>query len=175
MRILALLCHRDETVGGIAERLGVKPNAVSQALSILRRDRLVAVTRGERVASELWFPVGEGFSLWYWLEAGDEHLVGLPITTTATGTPGFREVSHAEAFNVPDRERRFRSVGDRPRHAAAGAGGRVDRAPRSCCPRIGYRVGGPRRSLRILTSVLWRFEALRVDRREGRPSDVSSE
>lgn len=50
MRVLALLCDREETVGGIAQRLGVRPNAVSQALSILRRERLVAVNRGGGVA-----------------------------------------------------------------------------------------------------------------------------
>jgi ArsR family transcriptional regulator len=45
MRILALLCEGEETVGGIAERLRAKQPIVSQALALLRRERLVAATR----------------------------------------------------------------------------------------------------------------------------------
>jgi ArsR family transcriptional regulator len=45
LRILALLCVRDHCVSAIATRLGAKPTTVSQALAILRRERLVAATR----------------------------------------------------------------------------------------------------------------------------------
>jgi ArsR family transcriptional regulator len=45
MRILSLLCEGEETVGGIAERLGARQPIVSQALALLRRERLVAATR----------------------------------------------------------------------------------------------------------------------------------
>jgi ArsR family transcriptional regulator len=45
LRILSLLCAREECVGAMAARLGTKPTAVSQALAILRGGGLVAVTR----------------------------------------------------------------------------------------------------------------------------------
>ncbi len=50
LRILSLLCGGDETVGVMAVRLGTKQSTVSQALAILRRERLVAVTRRDRLA-----------------------------------------------------------------------------------------------------------------------------
>jgi DNA-binding transcriptional ArsR family regulator len=51
LRILALLCAQDESVGAMAARLGAKQTAVSQALSIMRHERLVAVTRRNRHAT----------------------------------------------------------------------------------------------------------------------------
>jgi DNA-binding transcriptional ArsR family regulator len=51
LRILSLLCRSDESVSGIAARLRRKPGAISQALQILRREGLVAVTRRHRAAS----------------------------------------------------------------------------------------------------------------------------
>ena len=45
LRILGLLCAREHSVGAIAARLGTKPTTVSQALAILRGERLVAATR----------------------------------------------------------------------------------------------------------------------------------
>lgn len=50
LRILTLLCAREESVGALASRLAARPAAVSQALAILRQERLVAVTRAHRVA-----------------------------------------------------------------------------------------------------------------------------
>jgi DNA-binding transcriptional ArsR family regulator len=51
LRILGLLCANDESVGAMAARLGVKQTAVSRALSIMRHERLVAVTRRNRYAT----------------------------------------------------------------------------------------------------------------------------
>ncbi len=48
---------------------------------------------GGRKPAKLWFPVGENFTLSYSLYAGDTRLVGLPLTVSARGTSGFREVS----------------------------------------------------------------------------------
>jgi ArsR family transcriptional regulator len=45
LRILALLCAQEHCVNAIATRLGAKATTVSQALAILRRERLVAATR----------------------------------------------------------------------------------------------------------------------------------
>jgi ArsR family transcriptional regulator len=45
LRILSLLCAREHCVSAMATRLGTKPTTVSQALAILRRERLVAVRR----------------------------------------------------------------------------------------------------------------------------------
>jgi DNA-binding transcriptional ArsR family regulator len=50
LRILSLLCAHEESVGALAERLAARPAAVSQALAILRQERLVAVTRLHRRA-----------------------------------------------------------------------------------------------------------------------------
>jgi DNA-binding transcriptional ArsR family regulator len=51
LRILSLLCSREECVSAMATRLGTKPTAVSQALAILRGEGLVAVTRRHGRAS----------------------------------------------------------------------------------------------------------------------------
>ncbi len=51
LRILALLCAHDESVGAMATLLGAGQPAISQALSILRRERLVAVIRRNRTAT----------------------------------------------------------------------------------------------------------------------------
>jgi DNA-binding transcriptional ArsR family regulator len=45
LRIVAVLCDRNETVIGIAERLDIKQAIVSQQLRILRMSGLVAATR----------------------------------------------------------------------------------------------------------------------------------
>jgi ArsR family transcriptional regulator len=45
LRILSMLCCREECVSALAAQLGTKPATVSQALSILRGLGLVAVTR----------------------------------------------------------------------------------------------------------------------------------
>ena len=45
LKILSLLCSREECVSAMAARLGTKPTAVSQALAILRGGGLVAATR----------------------------------------------------------------------------------------------------------------------------------
>jgi DNA-binding transcriptional ArsR family regulator len=50
LRILSMLRCREECVSALAARLGTKPTTVSQALSILRRLGLVAVTRRHRQA-----------------------------------------------------------------------------------------------------------------------------
>lgn len=49
--ILSVLCQGDEHVGALARRLGVKAAAVSQALSLLRAQRLVSVARREKFAT----------------------------------------------------------------------------------------------------------------------------
>ena len=51
LRILSLLCRGEESVGGISQRLRARPASTSQALQILRRERLVAATRGQGRAS----------------------------------------------------------------------------------------------------------------------------
>jgi len=51
LRIVALLCRGEESVGAIAERLGTSATTVSQALGVLRQERLVAVARRDRRAS----------------------------------------------------------------------------------------------------------------------------
>ena len=48
LRIVALLCRGEESVGAIAERLGTSATTVSQALGVLRQERLVAVARRDR-------------------------------------------------------------------------------------------------------------------------------
>ena len=48
LRVLSLLCAREECVSGLAARLGTKPTAVSQALAILRREGIVAVAGRHR-------------------------------------------------------------------------------------------------------------------------------
>ncbi len=45
LRIVAMLCEGEESVGQLAERLDVQPSAVSQQLRILRMHHLVGVTR----------------------------------------------------------------------------------------------------------------------------------
>jgi DNA-binding transcriptional ArsR family regulator len=45
LRILSMLCSREEHVSALAARLGTKPTTVSRALAILRGVGLVAVTR----------------------------------------------------------------------------------------------------------------------------------
>src|SRR5271157_2634764 len=45
LRIVAILCEREETVIGLAERLDLKQAIVSQQLRILRMSGLVASTR----------------------------------------------------------------------------------------------------------------------------------
>lgn len=45
LRIVAMLCQGDETVGGLAARLGAPPVIVSQQLRILRNHGLVAALR----------------------------------------------------------------------------------------------------------------------------------
>lgn len=45
LRIVALLCERDEHVNGIAERLGAPQAMISQQLSVLRMNRLVESRR----------------------------------------------------------------------------------------------------------------------------------
>jgi ArsR family transcriptional regulator len=53
LRILSLLCRGDESVAGMSARLRASPAAVSQALQILRREGLVAVTRHRRATYRL--------------------------------------------------------------------------------------------------------------------------
>jgi ArsR family transcriptional regulator len=50
LRILSLLCSREECVSAMAASLGTKSTAVSQALAILRAGGLVAVTRHHGLA-----------------------------------------------------------------------------------------------------------------------------
>jgi len=45
IRLVAILCQREEHVNGLAEELGVPQAIVSQQLRILRLKNLVAVTR----------------------------------------------------------------------------------------------------------------------------------
>jgi DNA-binding transcriptional ArsR family regulator len=45
LRIVAILCEREESVIGLAERLDLKQAIVSQQLRILRMSHLVAATR----------------------------------------------------------------------------------------------------------------------------------
>lgn len=45
LRLVALLCQGDETVGALAERLGADPEIVSQQLRVLRDHGLVAAAR----------------------------------------------------------------------------------------------------------------------------------
>ena len=45
LRIVAMLCEREESVIGLAERLDLKQAIVSQQLRILRMSRLVSATR----------------------------------------------------------------------------------------------------------------------------------
>jgi ArsR family transcriptional regulator len=45
LRIVAILCEREESVMGLAERLDIKQAIVSQQLRILRMSHLVAATR----------------------------------------------------------------------------------------------------------------------------------
>jgi ArsR family transcriptional regulator len=45
LRIVAMLCRKDERVGDLATRLGARPPIVSQQLRILRSNGLVAATR----------------------------------------------------------------------------------------------------------------------------------
>ena len=51
LRIVALLCLGEESVGAMAARLGISATTVSQALGVLRHERLVAVARRDRRAS----------------------------------------------------------------------------------------------------------------------------
>ena len=50
IRIVALLCHGETHVNGLAEKLGVSQAIVSQQLRILRLNDLVAVTREDGFA-----------------------------------------------------------------------------------------------------------------------------
>ncbi len=50
IRIVAILCRREEHVNGLAEALGVPQAIVSQQLRILRLRNLVAVTRQDGFA-----------------------------------------------------------------------------------------------------------------------------
>ena len=45
LRIVAILCHGEEHVSGLAEQLGCKQAIVSQQLRILRMRRIVEVAR----------------------------------------------------------------------------------------------------------------------------------
>jgi ArsR family transcriptional regulator len=45
LRIIAALCERDHHVGALAVRLGVRSTTISQAVSEMRRQRLVSSTR----------------------------------------------------------------------------------------------------------------------------------
>lgn len=45
LRIVAMLCQADETVGGLAGRLGADPVIVSQQLRVLRDHGLVGAAR----------------------------------------------------------------------------------------------------------------------------------
>ncbi|OFZ22231.1 MAG: hypothetical protein A2X94_01880 [Bdellovibrionales bacterium GWB1_55_8] len=45
IRIVALLCQKEEHVNGLADKLGVNQAIVSQQLQILRMRRLVGATR----------------------------------------------------------------------------------------------------------------------------------
>src|SRR5574341_164030 len=47
IRIVAVLCAGEETVGGLADRLDARQPIVSQQLRILRAQGLVAATRAE--------------------------------------------------------------------------------------------------------------------------------
>jgi ArsR family transcriptional regulator len=51
LRIVAVLCEGDEHVSGLAARLGLSATTVSQSLSHLRRQRIVAVERRSRHAT----------------------------------------------------------------------------------------------------------------------------
>jgi ArsR family transcriptional regulator len=51
LRLVALLCEREETVGGLARALAAPQAIVSQQLRILRMHRLVAATRGQGFAT----------------------------------------------------------------------------------------------------------------------------
>lgn len=50
IRIVALLCHGETHVNGLADKLGVSQAIVSQQLRILRLNDLVAVTREDGFA-----------------------------------------------------------------------------------------------------------------------------
>jgi ArsR family transcriptional regulator len=51
LRIVALLCLGEERVGAMAVRLGTSATTVSQALGVLRHERLVAVAQRHRWTS----------------------------------------------------------------------------------------------------------------------------
>lgn len=50
----------------------------------------------KRTPAKLWFPVGVSFGLSYTLYSGDKPLVGVPLTVSATGPSGIREVSSSQ-------------------------------------------------------------------------------